>query len=77
MIASTKALCDLYHLQPDVKSYIDSFDDAAEYHDARIGPHKTYPLLEKIIACLETIFPRTSTVESDFSVVKGILHSKQ
>jgi hypothetical protein len=88
-----KALCDSYRLQPDVKSSIDSFDDSTTYRDAWIGLHNTYPLLEKFVGGLTTIFPGTSTVESDFSVVKyeknknrmsltdaslkGILHAKQ
>jgi hypothetical protein len=88
-----KALYDSYHRQPDVKSSIDSFDDSAAYRDAWIGLQNTYPLLEGFFGCLATIFPGTSTVESDFSVVKyekyknrlsltdasleGILHAKQ
>ncbi|CAK9260470.1 unnamed protein product [Sphagnum jensenii] len=88
-----KVLCDSYRRQPDVKSSIDSFDDSAAYHDAWIGLHNTYPLLEKFVGGLATIFPGTSTVESDFSVVKyeknknrmsltdasfeGILHVRQ
>jgi hypothetical protein len=76
-----------------VKSSIGSFDDSAAYHDAWIGLHNTYLLLEKFIGGMATIFPDTSTVESDFSVVKyeknknrmsltdaslkGILHAKQ
>jgi hypothetical protein len=80
-----KALYASYHRQPDVKSSLDSFDDSAAYRDAWIGLQNTYPS--------GTIFPGTSTVESDFSVVKyeknknrmsltdasleGILHAKQ
>jgi hypothetical protein len=76
-----------------VKSSINSFDDNAAYRDAWIGLHNTYLLLEKFVGGLATIFPGTSTVESDFSVVKyeknknrmsltdasleGILHAKQ
>jgi hypothetical protein len=76
-----------------VKSSIDSFDDSAAYRDAWISLHNTYPLLEKFVGGLATIFPGTSTVESDFSVVKyeknknrmsltdasleGILHAKE
>ncbi|KAH9563585.1 hypothetical protein CY35_05G133100 [Sphagnum magellanicum] len=72
---------------------IDSFDDSAAYRDAWTSLHNTYPLLEKFVGGLATIFPGTSTVESDFSVVKyeknknrmsltdaslkGILHAKQ
>ncbi|CAK9879059.1 unnamed protein product [Sphagnum jensenii] len=65
-----KVLCDLYRRQPDVKSSIDSFNDSAAYRDAWIGLHNMYPLLEKFVGGLATIFPGTSTVESDFSVVK-------
>lgn len=88
-----KALCDSYHRQPELKSSIDSFDDSATYSDAWTGLQETYPLLEKFAGGLATIFPGTSTVESDFSVVKyeknknrmslsdasleGILHAKQ
>ncbi len=88
-----KALCDSYCRQPDVKSSIDNFDDSAAYCDAWIGLHNTYLLLEKFVSGLATIFRDTSTVESDFSMVKyeknknrmsltdasleGILHAKQ
>ena len=88
-----KALCDAYRRQPELKSSIDSFDDGAAYRDAWNGLHNTYPLLERFVGGLATIFPGTSTVESDFSVVKyeknknrmslsdasleGILHAKQ
>lgn len=88
-----KALCEAYRHQPDVKSSIDSFNDGAAYRDAWNGLHNTYPLLERFVGGLATIFPGTSTVESDFSVVKyeknknrmslsdasleGILHAKQ
>jgi hypothetical protein len=76
-----------------LKSCIDSFYDSAAYHDAWICLQNTYPLLERFVGGLATIFPCTSTVESDFSVVKyeenmnrmsltdasleGILHAKQ
>jgi hypothetical protein len=88
-----KALYDSYHRQPDVKSSIDSFDDSAAYRDAWIGLQNTYPLLERFVGGLATIFSGPSTVESDFSVVKyeknknrmsltdasleGILHAKR
>jgi hypothetical protein len=84
-----KVLCDSYRRQLDVKSSIDS----AAYRDVWISLHNTYPLLEKFVGGLATISPGTSTVESDFSVVKyeknknrmsltdasleGILHAKQ
>jgi hypothetical protein len=88
-----KALYDSYDRQPDVKSFIDSFDDSAAYREAWIGLQNTNPLLERFVGGLATIFPGTSTVESNFSVVKyeknknrmsltdasleGILHAKQ
>jgi hypothetical protein len=88
-----KALYDSYHRQPDVKSSTGSFDDSAAYRDAWIGLQNTYPLLERFVGGLATIFPGISTVESDFSVVKyeknkdrmslteasleGTLHAKQ
>jgi hypothetical protein len=65
-----KTLYDSYHRQPDVKSSIDSFGDSASYRDVWIGLQNTYPLLEIFVGGLSTIFPGTSTVESDFSVVK-------
>jgi hypothetical protein len=65
-----KALYDSYHRQPDVKSSIDSFDDSAAYLEAWISLQNTYPLLERFGGGLAAIFPGTSTVESDFSVVK-------
>jgi hypothetical protein len=67
-----KALYDSYHHQPHLKSSIDSFDDSVAYLDAWIGLQNTYPLLERFVGGLVTIFPgtSTSTVESDFSVGK-------
>ena len=72
---------------------IDIFDEDAAYRDAWNGLHNTYPLLERFVGGLATIFPGTSTVDSDFLVVKyektrnrmclsdasleGILHAKQ
>jgi hypothetical protein len=53
-----------------VTSSIDSIDDSAAYRDAWIGPQNTYPLLERFVGVLATIFPGTSNVKSDFSVVK-------
>jgi hypothetical protein len=61
-----KALYDSYHRQPDVKSSIDSFDDSAAYRDAWIDLQNTYPLLGRFDGGLATIFPGTSTVESNF-----------
>ena len=88
-----KDLCGLYRQQPDAKRSIDSFDKGAAYRDAWKGLQNTYPLLERFVGSLATIFPSTSTVESNFSVVKyektrnrmclsdasfkGILHAKQ
>ena len=79
--------------RPDVKRSIDSFDEGAAYRDAWNRQHKTYPLLETFVGILATIFPGTSTFESNFLVVKyektrnhmclsdasleGILHAKQ
>ena len=87
------ALCDLYRHQPDVKRSIDRFDKGAAYQDAWNGLHNTYPLLERFVGGLATIFPGTSTVERNVLVVKykkirnrmslsdaslkGILHAKQ
>jgi hypothetical protein len=51
-------------------SSIDSFNDSAAYHDAWIVLQNMYPLLESFVGGLATTFPGTSTVESDFSVVK-------
>lgn len=47
--------------QPDVKGYIDSFDDDAAYHNAWIGLHKTYTLLERFDGGLATIFQEHSS----------------
>ena len=65
-----KDLCDLYRRQPDVKRSIDSFYEGAVYRDAWNGLRNTYLLLERFVGGLATIFTGTSTVESDFSVVK-------
>ena len=64
-----KALCDLYRHQPDVKISIDRFDEGAAYWDAWNGLNNTYPLLERFVGGLATIFSGTSTVESKFLVV--------
>ena len=60
-----KALHDLYRHQPDVKRSIDSFDEGAAYRVAWNGLNNTYPFLERFVSGLATIFPRTSTVESE------------
>jgi hypothetical protein len=57
-----------------VKSSIYTFDDSAAYRDAWIGLQNAYPFLERFVGGLATIFPCTSTVESDFSVVKYEKH---
>ena len=88
-----KALCDLYRCQSDVESSIDIFEKDAAYQDAWNGLHNTYILMRRFVGGLANIFLGTSTVESDFSVLKydknrnhmslsdssleGILHSKQ
>lgn len=88
-----KALCDSYCREPAVKSSIDSFHDGTSFHDAWAGCRSRYPFLARFAGGLATIFPGTSTVESDFSVTKyeknknrsslsdasleGILHAKQ
>ena len=88
-----KALCDLYRRQPDVERSIDIFDGGVAYRDAWNRLHNTYPFLKRFVGGLATISPGTSTVESDFLVVKyektrnrmclsyaslgGILHAKQ
>jgi hypothetical protein len=68
--ASTRLCTTHTTLQPDVKSSIDSFNDSAAYRDAWIGLQNTYPLLERFVGGLATIFPGTSAVESHFSVMK-------
>ena len=65
-----KALCDLYRRQPDVEISIESFDKGVAYQDDWNGLHNTYPLLERFVGGLAIIFPDTSTVESNFLVVK-------
>ena len=88
-----KVLCDWYRRKPDVKRSIDSFDEGAAYPDAWNRLHNMYPLLERFVVGLATIFLGTYTAKSDFSVVKyektrnrmclsdtsleGILHVKQ
>ena len=64
-----KALYDLNRLQPDVKISIDIFYEGDAYRYAWNGLNNMYPLMERFVGSLETIFPGTSTVESDFSVV--------
>ena len=53
-----------------MKRSIDSFDKGKAYRDAWNGLHNTYPLMERFFGGLVTIFLGTSTVESDFLVVK-------
>ena len=65
-----KALCDLYRRKPDVKRSIDSFYEGAAYPDAWNRLHNMYPLLERFVVGLATIFLGTYTAKSDFSVVK-------
>ena len=69
------------------------FDKGAAYRYAWNVLHNMYLLLERFVGSLATIFPGTSTVESNFSVIKyektsnhmclsdasleGIIHAKQ
>ena len=65
-----KALYDLYRRQPEVKRSIDIFDEGAAYRYAWNGMHNTYPLLESFSGGWAIIFLGTSTVESNFLVVR-------
>ena len=65
-----KAFCDLYRRLTDLKISIDIFDEGAAYLDPWNRLHNTYPLLGRFVGGLATIFPGTSTVESNFFVGK-------
>lgn len=66
-----KNLVDAYRPEASMKSSIDSFEDGAEYGKAWAGHNAVYPELERFVGGLATIFPDTSTIDSDFSVVKS------
>ena len=64
-----KALINSYLCQPELMSSIGSFDNSDAYWDACNGLHNRYSALDRFAGGLVTIFPGTSTVESNFLVV--------
>lgn len=56
------SLCDLYHLQHDLKSSNYILNNDAAYRNAWIRFHSTCPFVERFVGSLETIFPGTCTI---------------
>jgi hypothetical protein len=82
-----------YYRDKSFKQIVDNTEDTKSFHEAWGLFYKDYPSLVSFFGGLATLFPGTSTVESDFSTigwerdvyrsslasisVEGILHSKQ
>ena len=88
-----KKMKDAYRREEGLKAVIDGFNHKTSFADGWKMLVDRYPLLCSFIAGLATVFPGTSTVESDFSVIgwekddyrtsltdfslEGVLHCKQ
>jgi hypothetical protein len=66
---------------------LDSMKDTIAYHDERVSLRSQLPKLYEFSSGLDTIYPETTRVESDFSILgwekdaylslEGIMYSKQ
>lgn len=68
--SDNKTLCDLYRGDPDMKWSIHSLNDGDFFDGARIELRRTYLFCEQFVDGWAFILLGTSTVESDFSVIK-------
>jgi hypothetical protein len=78
---------------PLLKGMLDSMKDTIGYHDAWVSLQSQFQKLCEFSSGLATIYPRTTRVESDFSILgwekdeyrsalmnfslEGIMHAKQ
>jgi hypothetical protein len=88
-----RILRDRYHQDPLLKDMLDSMKDTIAYHDAWVSLRSQFPKLFEFSSGLATIYPGTTRVESDFSILRwekdayryalmdfsleGVMHSKQ
>ena len=88
-----KLLRDAYRREDEFKRFVDNFDHKTTFTEAWKSFVDRVPLLCQFAGGLASVFPGTSTVEADFSVIgwekdeyrtaltdfslEGILHSKQ
>jgi hypothetical protein len=86
-------LRDCYLRDPLLKDMLDSMIDTIGYHDTWVSLQSQFPKLCEISSGLATIYPGTTRVESDFSILgwerdeyrsalmnfslEGIMHAKQ
>jgi hypothetical protein len=91
--AEHRSLRDRYLRDPLLKDMLDSMKDTIGYHDAWVSLQWQFPELCEFSSSLATIYPGTTTVESDFSILgwerdeyrsalmdfslEGIMHAKQ
>ena len=57
------------NFEPKFRETIENMSDMISFDDAWLAIRKKYNLLCKFFGGLATVFPGTSTVESDFSVI--------
>ena len=88
-----KSLRDAYRREDELKRILDTFDHKTTFTEAWQSLVDRMPLLCQFVGGLASVFPGTSTVEADFSVIgwekdeyrtaltnfslEGILHCKQ
>jgi hypothetical protein len=91
--AKHRSLRDRYLRDPLLKDMLDWMKDTNGYHDAWVSLQSQFPELCEFSSGLATIYPGTTRVESDFSIVgwerdkycsvlmnfslEGIMHAKQ
>ena len=81
-------------MEPPLRAALDDMQEkAVSFEDAWAPVDSRFPMLQEFCGALATVFPNTSTVESDFSTLglenneyrksltdlslEGVLHSKQ
>lgn len=91
--AESEIFFNKYMHDKTFKQLVDNTDEAKTFDEAWGGFHKEFPMLVQFSGGMASIFPGTSTVESDFSIIgwekdeyrtqlsnlslEGILHAKQ
>jgi hypothetical protein len=91
--AEHRSLRDRYLRDPLLKDMLDSMKDTIGYHDAWVSLRSQFPKLREFSSGLATIYPGTTRVESEFSILRwekdeyrsavmnfsleGIMHAKQ
>ena len=67
-------LCRAYQAEPVLKALLDSHDDETEFKESWLTLHERFSMIASFAGGLASVFPNTSTAESDFSVLKWEKH---